>query len=61
MQIWGSPKSGKSFVAVAMSCAIASGQDFYGNKSFKKPVLYLCGEGRRGMVRRLHAWQQGTI
>ena len=59
MQIFGAPKSGKSFVAVAMSCAIASGQDFYGNKSFKKPVLYLCGEGRRGMVRRLHAWQQG--
>ena len=33
MQIYGAPKSGKSFVAIAMSCAIASGQDFYGNKS----------------------------
>ena len=58
MQIFGSPKSGKSFVAIAMSCAIASGQDFYGNKSFKKPVLYICGEGQRGVKRRLSAWQQ---
>ena len=58
MQIFGSPKSGKSFVAIAMSCAIASGQDFYGNKAFKKPVLYICGEGQRGVKRRLSAWQQ---
>ena len=58
MQIFGSPKSGKSFIAIAMSCAIASGQDFYGNKAFKKPVLYICGEGQRGVKRRLSAWQQ---
>ena len=58
MQIFGSPKSGKSFVAIAMSCAIASGQDFYGNTSYKKPVLYICGEGQRGVKRRLSAWQQ---
>jgi len=58
MQIFGSPKSGKSFVAIAMSCAIASGQDFYGNKAFRKPVLYICGEGQRGVKRRLSAWQQ---
>ena len=58
MQIFGSPKSGKSFVAIAMSCAIASGQDFYGNKAYKKPVLYICGEGQRGVKRRLSAWQQ---
>jgi 5S rRNA maturation endonuclease (ribonuclease M5) len=59
MQIFGSPKSGKSFVAIAMSCAIATGQDFYGNKAFKKPVLYIVGEGLRGCKRRLSAIQQG--
>ena len=59
MQIFGAPKSGKSFVAIAMSCAIASGQDFYGNKSFKKPVLYIVGEGLRGCKRRLSAIEQG--
>ena len=59
MQIYGAPKSGKSFIAIAMSCAIASGQDFYGNKAFKKPVLYIVGEGLRGCKRRLSAIQQG--
>ena len=59
MQIWGAPKSGKSFIAIAMSCAIASGKLFYGNESFKKPVLYICGEGQTGVKRRLKAWQQG--
>ena len=58
-QIYGAPKSGKSFIAIAMSCAIASGQDFYGNKSFKKPVLYIVGEGLRGCKRRLSAIEQG--
>ena len=57
-QIYGAPKSGKSFIAIAMSCAIASGQSFYGNEAFKKPVLYICGEGQRGVKRRLKAWQQ---
>jgi 5S rRNA maturation endonuclease (ribonuclease M5) len=59
MQIYGAPKSGKSFVAIAMSCAIATGKDFYGNKAFKKPVLYIVGEGLRGCKRRLSAIQQG--
>jgi len=59
MQIYGAPKSGKSFIAIAMSCAIASGQDFYGNKAFKKPVLYIVGEGLRGCKRRLSAIEQG--
>ena len=58
-QIYGAPKSGKSFIAIAMSCAIATGQDFYGNKAFKKPVLYIVGEGLRGCKRRLSAIQQG--
>ena len=57
--VFGAAKSGKSFLAIAMSCAIASGKKFYGNESFKKPVLYLVGEGVRGVRRRLSAWQQG--
>ena len=61
MCIFGSPKSGKSFIGIAMSCAIAAGQDFYGNKAFAKPVLYVCGEGQRGVKRRLSAWQQSVF
>jgi RecA-family ATPase len=61
MCIFGSPKSGKSFIGIAMSCAIAAGQDFYGNRAYKKPVLYVCGEGQRGVKRRLSAWQQSVF
>ena len=59
MCITGSPKSGKSFIGITMACAIASGQKFYGNQSFQKPVLYIVGEGLRGISRRLHAIEQG--
>jgi len=59
MCIFGKPKSGKSFIAISMACAIAKGRNFYGNESNKAPVLYLCGEGQRGVKRRLAAWQQG--
>jgi len=61
MCIFGAPKSGKSFIAIAMSAAIAKGDNFYGNKSFAKPVMYVCGEGQRGVKRRLAAWQQGMF
>ena len=57
--IFGAPKSGKSFIAIAMATAIASGQDFYGNAAKKKPVLYLVGEGTNAFSRRLHAVNQG--
>lgn len=56
--VFGAPKSGKSFVAIAMAAAIANGSDFYGHKAKRAPVVYLCGEGKRGVKRRLAAWNQ---
>jgi hypothetical protein len=61
MCVFGKPKSGKSFIAIAMACAIAKGQRFYGNEAFAAPVMYVCGEGQRGVKRRLAAWQQGMF
>ena len=61
MCIFGAPKSGKSFIAIAMAASIAKGERFYGNKAFAKPVMYVCGEGQRGVKRRLAAWQQGMF
>lgn len=59
MCITGKAKSGKSFIGISMACAISSGQKFYGHNSYKKPVLYIVGEGLRGISRRLHAIEQG--
>jgi|14BtaG_2_1085337.scaffolds.fasta_scaffold08254_3 KaiC/GvpD/RAD55 family RecA-like ATPase len=56
--VFGEPKSGKSFIAIAMACAVARGTDFYGHTAKKAPVVYLAGEGLAGVRRRLSAANQ---
>ena len=56
--VFGEPKSGKSFIAIAMACAIAKGSDFYGHKATQAPVVYLAGEGVSGIRKRLGAYDQ---
>lgn len=56
--VFGEPKSGKSFIAIAMACAIARGGDFYGHKATQAPVVYLAGEGVSGIRQRLGAYNQ---
>jgi hypothetical protein len=56
--VFGAPKSGKSFVAIAMACAIARGGEFYGHKATQAPVVYLAGEGVSGIRARLGAMHQ---
>ena len=58
MSIFGAAKSGKSFVAIAMACAVAMGEEFYGSASKQATTLYLCGEGKRGVGRRIKAYEQ---
>jgi len=52
--IFGAPKSGKSFIAIAMACSIASGKDFYGFDT----MLYLAGEGHTAVARRIKSYEQ---
>lgn len=53
VSVFGAPKSGKSFVAIAMAASIASGNDFFGHGVKKKSsVLYVAGEGLRGIRSR---------
>jgi hypothetical protein len=53
VSVFGAPKSGKSFVAIAMAAAIASGKEFFGHGVKKKAsVLYVAGEGLRGIRSR---------
>jgi len=55
-QMFGEPGSGKSFMAIDAACSIASGKDFHGRPVARGPVIYVAGEGRRGVVRRINAW-----
>ena len=55
--IFGQAKSGKSFVTVDLACNIALGRDWHGHETKQGSVIYLAGEGQRGIGRRVAAWQ----
>lgn len=51
---------GKSFVAISMAAAVASGTDFADKAVQQGKVLYLAGEGLNGISRRFAGWMQHT-
>ena len=55
-QLFGPSGGGKSFVALDLALCIASGQNWNGRPVKRGVVLYLAGEGRTGMRRRVRAW-----
>lgn len=48
----------KTFLAIAAVCSVATGTDFFGHKVKKGAVIYVCGEGRGGIKRRLSSWER---
>ena len=54
--MFGAPSGGKSFVAIDVACSIAAGLAWAGDDTEQGPVLFLAGEGREGLTRRLTAW-----
>lgn len=54
--MYGPPGKGKSFVALDLSCCIASGTPFHGHNVKLGVAIYIAGEGHNGIARRLHAW-----
>lgn len=57
LSVFGEPKSGKSFITIAMACAVATGTDFYDYETKKSAVIYLAGEGFTGIARRCKAYE----
>ena len=57
LSVFGEPKSGKSFITIAMACAVATGTDFYEYKTKKAAVIYLAGEGFTGIARRCKSYE----
>ncbi|MCX5473662.1 AAA family ATPase [Alcaligenes sp. A-TC2] len=55
--IYGAPESGKSFLAVDMSMAVASGLDWHGRPVERGAVLYIAAEGAPGLGKRVRAWK----
>jgi len=56
--LFGPPGSGKSFTALALCMAIATGSTWNGQPVEHGVVVYLAGEGHAGLRRRLKAWLQ---
>ena len=54
--LYGAPEGGKSFVALDIAAHISAGTDWQGRKVHPGPVVYVVGEGGRGIVKRLRAW-----
>ena len=52
----GASQSLKTFMALKMAHSICTGNDFFGNQVFKTgKVIYICGEGRGALNRRIKA------
>ena len=56
--IAGPSRSGKSFLAIHASMAVARGTPFFGHKTRRGGVIYQAGEGTRGVKKRLRAYRQ---
>lgn len=54
--VYGSPGSGKTFLALDMALHIANGVSWHGLDVEKGQVFYIAGEGVGGLRKRLKAW-----
>ena len=55
---YGPAGGGKTFNTLDKALHIASGRDYHGRKVQQGVVLYVAGEGRIGIAKRLRAWCQ---
>jgi hypothetical protein len=55
--IYGDPGAGKSFVALDLALRLAHGMDWHGKEAMQTGVLYIAGEGARGLARRVKGWR----
>lgn len=56
-QLFGPSGGGKTFIALDMSLAVATGGAWADRQARQGIVLYLAGEGHGGLRRRVRAWQ----
>ncbi|MCH7489951.1 MAG: AAA family ATPase [Gemmatimonadetes bacterium] len=56
--LYGSPASGKTFLALDLALSIAAGCAWHGRDVVAGPSAYILAEGRGGIQRRIDAWLQ---
>lgn len=55
--IYGEPGAGKSFVVLDMALRVSMGLDWHGTRTRQAGVLYIAGEGARGIGKRIAGWR----
>lgn len=56
--IYGDPGAGKSFITLDMALRSAYGMDWHGIATKQVGVLYIAGEGRHGLGKRITGWRK---
>lgn len=56
--VYGDPGAGKSFVVLDMALRLAYGMDWHGTAAKQCGVLYIAGEGARGLGKRVKGWRR---
>lgn len=57
VEVFGQWGTGKTFFLLDLLSCVATGLDFHGRSVTPGSVVYFCGEGQRGLSRRLKAWE----
>ncbi|WP_181165475.1 AAA family ATPase [Mesorhizobium sp. B2-4-12] len=57
--LFGAPKAGKTFVTLDLALSVATGTEWNGHavKANAGPVVYVAGEGHKGLRYRVEAWE----
>ena len=53
---WGDSEAGKSFLMLDRDLHVANGMNWCGRKTKQGLVLYIAGEGKHGLIKRVKAW-----
>lgn len=56
--LYGDPGSGKSFIGLDMALRLTLGMDWHGFDTRQTGVLYIAGEGARGLGKRVKGWRR---
>lgn len=57
--VFGESGAGKSFFVIDLLSSISAGISFHGRPVQQAPTIYICGEGRKGIIKRNRAWNLG--
>lgn len=55
--MFGDPACGKSFLAIDLACAVATGSEWHGMETKRGAVFYIAGEGHNGLAKRFKSWE----